>query len=252
MQSEILPTENTLGDYQCQPLYVRKSHVEAYEFCPRQFYLQYVKCIDIEENYAMTMGTRFHKFADTFFDVCQEYPPSDWYNFIPSQFGSFEKEMATNFIDYEIDEQINNPYWIPIHREIELFHDELLISGGIDRIDWINPDENIVSIGEYKTSGKVDKKSLLRQLGVYKILVEHCLGYTVGSVNVINPRLKVYKDLGMPNTELSMTYLENVRKAYYNEDMCKPRCSSGRFSVCKLCGSTDEAGLYQGLECLTL
>lgn len=246
---DLQPTDLTTASYQFQPFYVRKSHIESFSFCPRQFYKQYVLEEQPFENYAMTAGTRFHDFAEKFHDVAIHFPAQDWHDFIPEEFGGYERPMAEYLIDYEIQRYVDLPYelWFPAYREIDLYSDEHQLSGKLDRIDWIIPDES-VQIIEYKTSSKVDELSLKRQLGFYTILVEEYLGFTVENVRLINPRLKLYQDFGRPETDLPLKWADRIREAYYDHTFCAPKCSTGKYAVCQLCQSTDEAGLFKDLE----
>src|SRR5574343_1368566 len=134
MPTELLPTDLSPNQYQRLPFYVRKSHIESYSFCPRQFYLQYVEEREPFENYAMSSGTRFHRFAELFFDIAPDYDPIDWFSFIPSQFGMYERGMAFNFIDYEfnrINHLIDMENFVPAYREIQLYSDTYLLSGEV-------------------------------------------------------------------------------------------------------------------------
>ena len=247
---ELSPTDLLPSDYQYLPLFVRKSHIESYSFCPRQFYKQYVLEQDANPTYAMTSGTRFHDFAEKFFDVAPDFIPTDWHSFIPIEFGHYEYEMASWFIHYEVARFIDKPdnLWIPAYREIKVSSDEHLLSGTIDRIDWVDPDENTVTVVEYKTSKGVDEDSLKRQLGFYTIMVEEDLGLTVENVRLINPRLKKYLDFGRPDTKLPLKWADKIRAAYYDESLCAPKCSYVKYAVCQVCKTPHEAGLFRDLE----
>ena len=251
--TELLPTTNMSTDYIKYPLYVRKSHIESYSFCPYQFKLQYVDELEIKESYAMTVGTRFHEFADKFFDICESYNTDQWYDFIPSSFGNYERSMAEFFIDYEINDVLieENPMWFPAFRELELFHDDLLISGGIDRIDWVVPGKT-VKLWEYKTSKKFDKKSLSRQFGIYKLLIEDILGYEVVECVDLNPRLRTVTPVVPMNRIAVLELVDMIRYAYYNPETCKPKCSDVKYFICCVCRSMEEANLYTDVAINTL
>lgn len=251
MHTELSPSDLKPSDYQWNPFYVRKSHVESYSFCPRQFHLQYVQEVQPFENYAMSSGTRFHNFAETFFDVAPDYNPEDWISFIPKQFGTYERGMVINFIAYEINRLrnlVDKSYFVPAYREIDVYSDTHLLSGQVDRVDWFDRDNNLVDVIEYKTSSKVDEVSLKRQLGFYTILIEEDLGLTVNSVKLINPRLDVYLDFGRPDTTLPLKWADKIRTAYYDPYAGIGKCSPAKYAVCQLCKSTDEAGLFSDLE----
>lgn len=247
---DLNPSDFLPIDYKYLPLFVRKSHIESYSFCPRQYYKQYVLEQDANPTYAMTSGTRFHDFAEKFFDVAPHYPPPKWISFIPEEFGTYEYGMAEWFVHYELERFLNLPpeLWQPAYREVDVTSYEYLLTGQIDRIDWINPDENTVSVIEYKTSKGVDEDSLKRQLGFYTIMVEEDLGLTVENVRLINPRLKKYLDFGRPDTKLPLKWADKIRAAYYDPALCMPKCSYVKYAVCQVCDSTDEAGLFKNLE----
>lgn len=245
MVQQLEPANNSLKDYLCYPAYVRKSHVESYSFCPRQFYLQYIQCIDVPENYAMSVGTRFHQFADKFFDIAPTVDPSKWYGLIPRQFGIFEKDMAGKFIDYEkMLFALEPETFMPACREIDLVSDTLLLAGQLDRIDWVSKDENEVRIVEYKTSAGVNESSLKRQFGIYTLLVEDTLGFKVVDTRLINPRLNLYIDYGLPSLNTAEKWISIIRSAFEDPESIQPKCSGGKYAVCQLCTTTEEAGLY--------
>lgn len=247
MLTDLNPTDITPNQYKYWPFYVRKSHIESFSFCPRQFYIQYVEERDPFPNYAMTAGTRFHDFAEKFFDVAPYYLPHQWYDFIPDEFGTYERTMCSNFIDGEVDRYMVTKHFVPAFREVQLYSDTHQIAGKLDRADWVIEDES-VEIIEYKTSSKVDELSLRRQLGLYTILVEEDLGVAVENVKLINPRLNVYQDFGRPDTDLPLKWVDKIRAAYEDHALCAPKCSTGKYAVCQLCQSTDEAGLFKDLE----
>lgn len=247
MRRLLTPPENELADYLYWPLYVRKSHIESFKFCPQQFNLQYVEMRDVFENYAMTAGTRFHDFAEKFFDMAGYFEPELWDFFIPEEFGTYERSMAQWFLDFERSRvDLPEPFY-PAFLEYEFFDDDHLITGRIDRVDYIDEDEHLIRPVEYKTSSKIDEDSLKRQFGVYTIALEN-EGFEVDSVRLINPRLKQCVDFERPDTALSQKWIDKIREAYYDPILRMPKCSYAKYAVCQLCRTTTEAGLFLELS----
>jgi len=248
MHTDLQPTDLTTASYKHVPFYVRKSHIESFSFCPRQFYLQYIEERQPFENYAMTSGTRFHNFAELFFQVCDDYDPSQWMSFIPKEFGGYERPAAEYFIEREMFRKKHAKHFQPAFLEIELFSDTHLLGGRLDRVDWIDQEKKTVEILEYKMSSKLNELSLKRQLGFYTILVEEVLGLTVENVKLINPRLKETINFGRPDTDLPLKWADKIREHYENPELCIPKCSTGRYAVCQMCQTTEEAGLFKDIE----
>ncbi len=228
--------------------WLRKSCLEDYSWCPWKFKHVWIDGVVQAPNRAMVVGTRFHDFAERFFDVCESVEPEHWEDLVPVDvLMPDEVEMWTWFVENER----NRLYMLmdadrledfhPIAREFKMENLELHLESTCDRADWECKKLGIVSLIEYKTGEKVNDKSLLRQLAFYSLLWKETLG--IGSVNVlklINPRLKVCKEY-----ELTTGAIKDVEKMIREMRECielglYPRlCTENKFPYCRVCTPSD-------------
>lgn len=225
-------------------LYLRKSMVESFNFCPMQFRKTYIEGNETQESYIMQIGTRFHEFAYWFFDVCESIPVDQWTELVPSAFTSEEQDMAYWFLLTE-QERYNNctTRFMPIQREIKLQDDELCISGTVDRIDQLDGDDLVIV--EYKTGKSYNEESIVRQLSFYKILWDNTIKKgDIKYMKYINPRTQVLKWITVDPkmTDKVLMNINKIRKAM-EEDIFPRRCSPVKHIICNLC-NFDECGLY--------
>lgn len=230
-------------------LYLRKSMIESYNFCPYQFRRAWIEGVQQEANYKMIIGTRFHEFAFWFFDVCQAVPCESWEEFIPSAFYPYEQEMVAWFIEKERERfyQCNQDYelFMPIAREIKLEDTELVLTGTCDRFDWYDKEKGHIAVTEYKTGASYDERSIINQLVFYKLIWENNIGLgDIRYLRYINPRRKDYKIIPLPMNCEDKVYLNisALRKAM-REDIFPRRCSEVKHIICGLC-SAEECGVY--------
>lgn len=230
-------------------IYLRKSMIESFNFCPMQFRKSWIEGISQETNYKMIVGTRFHEFAYWFFDVCQAFPPEQWVELVPNVFTPFEQDMARWWIEQEhkryIELDSDYEVFMPVQREIKLEDDSIAITGTCDRLDWIDKDAGIMAITEYKTGGSYDEASIIRQLAFYKLIWDNTIKLgDIKYLRYINPRRQDYKLIPMPSNVADIVYLNisKVRKAI-REDILPYKCSAAKHPICNLCDA-EECGAY--------
>lgn len=228
-------------------LYLRKSMIEAYHFCPMQFRKNWVEETPVIESYKMAVGTRFHEFAYWFFDVCGGVKPENWGELVPSRFTDFEQDMAAWWVEQEYKRfcAVHPDEFTPIEREVKLEDSVLCLTGTCDRMDWINKDEGVIAVTEYKTGASFDEKSIVGQLGFYKIMWENNIGLgSIRYLRYINPRRKEYRLIDIPPNINDIVYMNisQLRKAI-REDAFPYRCSEVKHIICGLC-SAEECGAY--------
>jgi len=233
-------------------LYIRKSMIEDFNFCPHRFHLTWNEGVTRSPNQPMLIGTRFHDFAYKFFDYCDTVPPHQWEDMIPEEFIADEVKMARWFLNYERDrfqrlsEQGREDEWKPIKRELNMFSEDLILEGTADRIDWWDKKKNEVSIIEYKTGTSFNKDSVTRQLAFYTLLWNDAVGLgRVVRMIYINPRLEVSKVIKIEPwfIDQAIKHIAKLRKAIRENDF--PRiCSEVKYAWCHVCSPT-ECGAYK-------
>ena len=235
-------------------LFIRKSMIEDYTFCPYRFKKTWIDNLTKRANQIMIIGTRFHDFANTFFDYCGAYPPEYWDHFLPKEFIEEERKMALWFINYErerlakLTAEDKADHWQPVMREVRMKSEALFLEGTCDRIDWYNRDKEQVTIVEYKTGNSINDISLTRQLAFYSMLWQDTMGQSgeVALLRVIAPRIGVVKEYKVDNwqTDRVMKDVVALRKAI-RENKFPAKCSDIKCAMCKTC-SPIEAGVSAG------
>lgn len=224
------------------PKRVSKTMLETYAFCPRQFYTRYPLGIKSEPNHAMTLGTRFHDFAERFFDFAEIIPITEWESMIPVEFDDLERSFAKWFIRLESARYCNlileDKYdlFMPYLREEHLVDDKLHIHGYVDRVDWIDKDKRTVRIIEYKTGKKNDDKSIRRQLSFYDHILKRNYNVTAKEYQVINPRMQIdliYKPHGS-TTKAMLNLVDEVWDSIIMGEY-EYKCSYGKWMACNCC-----------------
>lgn len=239
-------------------IYIRKSMMESYEFCPMQFFKSWPvpgsgldNPVD-KDNYIMRAGLRFHEFGYTFFDFCRGVDPEEWEKFIPPEFSIKEREMAEYFIQeerkryYQLKEMGRLDEFQPILREQQLIMHDLKITGSFDRADWWDKDNEEVTIIEYKTGQSFYLPSILRQLAFYAIMWEGTLNMgKVTHMTVINPRLKITRSFEMNHAQIEKVLKTIIEmKRVMNSGGPYPRkCSPNKLAICRMC-KPSESGVY--------
>ncbi len=223
--------------------YFSKSRCNSYKFCPVQYKKMYIDRSYISPpNYAMTLGSRFHEFAETFMQVCHRYPTKTWTSFIHPEYTDQEREMLEWFINGEISRYntIEPVYRQPMALEYKVLNHEYQIRGIIDRMDKL--DEDTLMIIEYKTGKSINKQSLQFEFGFYNLLLENNENFNYNfKFKVINPRLKETASFlpSRPSTILKL--LDKIR----SDTEFKPRCTPKFRINCQIC--TDEELLLYGI-----
>lgn len=235
-------------------MFIRKSMIEDFTFCPYRFKKTWIDNMTKRANQVMIVGTRFHDFANTFFDYCGAYPPEYWEHFVPKEFIREEREMALWFIKYERERferfaaEGKSSQWFPVMRELRMKSEALFLEGTCDRIDWYNQDKEQVIIVEYKTGRSMNDQSLTRQLAFYSMLWQDTMGQSgeVALLRVLNPRLGLVKDYKVDNwmTDRVMKDVVALRNAI-RENKFAIKCSEIKCAMCKAC-SPQEALVSKG------
>lgn len=236
-------------------MYIRKSMLEEFTFCPYKFKRVWIDGVEKRPNQAMLMGTRFHDFAEKFFDYCLGITPDRWDEFIPRQFIPEEAEMAKWFIEreqnryYELEEAGRLNEFMPIAREDTMTSSTLLLTSTVDRIDWFDKSKDQISIVEYKTGRKVNEESLIRQLAFYTLLWNDVRrkGIVV-NLQLVNPRLKIVRNFSVQQWHLdkAMKGISKLRAAIRNNDYPR-KCSNVKLAFCQLC-TPDECGFWKNVQ----
>lgn len=233
---------------------IRKSMMEDFEFCPMRFKKTWLvdKAVN-RDAYIMRVGTRFHEFAERFFNYCDVIDIDDWEIMIPVQFSPSEVKMAQWFVAMErrrykqYNDEGRIDEWRPIAREIQIKYDVLSICGTIDRVDWYNRNNGEVAIIEYKTGFSFYKPTLLRQLAFYTILWEQAFNMgKVVKLIVINPRLQKIEEYDVTPRIVNsiLKKLIKLRNMIRADDNWPRKCWIKKFIMCRLC-TVDESGLYK-------
>lgn len=232
--------------------YIRKSMLESYEFCPQQFFKQWIMGCSKEPNQKMLIGTRFHDWANTFFEYSGVIDPDYWGDLIPTEFNEEEVEMVTWFIDYQrtryqhLKQNDRLDEFAPIYKELFMVCDAIKIKSTLDGAEWVNKSEGTVCLLEYKTGAKIDAATAFRQLAFYAVLwtASGNPGKIV-KLRLINPRLKVVQETDYTE-QLQNTALKRVAKLRdaIDRSYFPYICSDGKFAACKLCGLEELPKLF--------
>jgi len=224
--------------------HIRKSMLESYDFCPRQFYHQYVELVNKPVNQKMLIGTRFHEFAERFFDYALTIDPDDWSELIPADWLNEEElSMYEWFLSYQRkrldklrNEERENEF-CPLYRELFMQCDRIQIKSTLDGAEWVDKLYNTVRLIEYKTGSKMNTESAIRQLAFYAVLWELSGNPgTITELRLINPRLQaIYTEqLTDDMRRLALTRIAKLRAAIDKNDF-PYRCSDGKFAACRMC-----------------
>lgn len=226
-------------------LYIRKSMLETYKFCPMKFRKEYLLGQHNGANYMMLIGTRFHEFAEWFFDVYSGIDPDRWIELVPKAFMSEEQEWAAWFIEQEYLRYQKDPdCFMPVMRETKIIDDDMCLSGTFDRVDRLNQD-NLLAVVEYKTGKSYNEDSIVRQLAFYKLLWENNMKMgTMLYMRYINPRLRKYELIKFKSNAIDKVLLDiaGMRKSL-REDIFKYSCSPVKYIICHQC-DLDECRVY--------
>lgn len=223
--------------------YFSKSRCNSYKFCPIQYKKSYVdKTYVSPPNFAMTLGSRFHEFAETFMAICNKYPVDTWSSFIHPDYTEQEQAMLTWFINKEIDRynNIDPVYRQPMALEHKVLNHTYNIRGIVDRIDQLDADT--IHIIEYKTGKSISKSSLQFEFGFYNLLLENHEDFNYDmKFTVINPRLQETATFNPSRPSTILNLLDKI----HDDTTFKPRCSPKYRVNCPIC--TEEELLVYGI-----
>jgi hypothetical protein len=226
-------------------LYIRKSMLESFKFCPTQFKKTYLDSRGDFTNYILQVGTRFHEFAYWFFDHYDGFDVEEWTEFVPTAFTPREQEMAYWWITQEQKRYNHDPeLFMPLKREMHIMDDTLCLMGTFDRIDYVD-DKDTLAIVEYKTSKSFDREGIERQLSFYKLIWDSSINNgNIKYMRYINPRIEMYEliPINTHMTDKCLMDVASLRKAIRDNTFAK-KCSPAKHMVCSLC-DIDECGVY--------
>ena len=221
--------------------------LESYDFCPQQFFKQWIMGANKEANQKMLIGTRFHDWAEKFFDYAQTIHCSDWEQLIPPEFNDEEQAMVRWFIWFQttrwivLESEDRLDEFTPIQREMFMICDAIRIKSTLDGAEWVDKKAGTIRLVEYKTGSKLNEESAFRQLAFYSILwtMSGNPG-TITTLRLINPRLEMVVDCELTEemTVAAMTRVIKLRNAI-DKSQFPYKCSDGKYAACKLC-SMDE------------
>jgi ATP-dependent helicase/DNAse subunit B len=226
-------------------IFLSKSMIETYYWCPYKFQMEMIHGgEDLDDNFAVAIGSRFHGFAEWFFDYCAALPPERWEEFVPNSFNRDEQEMVLWWVKEERKRYYENPeIFMPIQRELKIEYTEKCLHGIVDRIDWIDKSKNEIAVVEYKTSKSFYQPSINRQLAFYKYIWDNSIRMgNIKYIRYINPRLKIYELIPLPQGAMTrMTNkIEEIRQAIKSQDFPR-KCTDVKFIHCGIC-HPDEVG----------
>jgi hypothetical protein len=231
-------------------LNVRKSMLEDYGFCPLKFKRIWLDGIQRTPNQSMLMGTRFHDFAQRFFEYHCVLPPEQWERFVPKEFILEEADMAKWFVSneraryLELKQQDRLDEFPPILREARLCSSKLFLEGTVDRVDWLSKSKGLAIAIEYKTGKSINVESITKQLAMYALMYHDMkLPGDIVGLRLINPRLQVVKDYKLERwyTDKVLKSIVKLRTAI-REKQFPALCSDVKFAYCHMC-TPEEAGI---------
>lgn len=233
--------------------WLRKSCLEDWSWCPYKFKHVWIDGNEAVVNRPMAVGTRFHDFADLFFDICLGVDPDEWELLVPvDELQPDEVEMwewfARNEMEryYELRDKDRLDEFMPIMREFKMENAGLMLESTCDRADWECKPLGMVAIVEYKTGGKINDRSLERQLAFYSMLWKDTLGIgEVGVLRLINPRLQVVKDYELTKRAVNEVnkVIGQIRDALESGEYPR-KCSQNKYPYCRVC-EPGESGAFR-------
>lgn len=236
-------------------LNIRKSMLEDFGFCPHRFKKVWIDGVQRKPNQVMLMGTRFHDFAEKFFEYALIVEPERWNEFIPKEFVPEEVAMASWFIQNEreryfaLKDEGRLGEFLPILREFKLNSAKLFLEGTVDRVDWLNREKGLAVAVEYKTGKSINHESLTKQLAMYALMYHdmRLQGDIVG-LRLINPRLGVQKDFKLErwHTDKVLKDIVKLRDALRSNSF-PPKCTDVKFAFCRMC-TPEESGIKEGFD----
>jgi hypothetical protein len=245
--------------YNPDDIYIRKSMLGDYDFCPWKFkesWMQPGKEGESEwgGSYITKMGTRFHDFAQNWWNFCEQVPIDRWHDMIPDQFNQTETDWAHWWIDTEerrylhLEENDLLDMWKPVSVENKLIDKKLKLTSTFDRLDWWDKDAEELAMIEYKTGTSFYAPALMSQLAFYSMVWEDIFNFgQVRKLIVINPNLKLngYFDHSACFT-LTDKMIDNVinkvaklRKTISTGGPFPRKCTLNKYKVCRMCLPSD-------------
>ena len=222
------------------PPYLTKSQIFSYDFCPIQYFKQYILKEPQEPTYAMAVGSRIHEYFENFFKYIEEFPRSMWQETIPAEFAPNEKQMCMNFLCREDEryETLAYDHFIPYSTELWCQSENLMVRGYIDRIDWIDKDENELMIVEYKTGNSFKDVQLRQELAFYSIMLNDVTEnqFDITHTACFNPKLNMYVEWELKNRDIvNATKKWDKLKTAIDTLTFNSKCDSFKIDICGRC-----------------
>jgi len=221
-----------------------KSAIEAHKYCARSFWLKYIIKFKTPPTEPMARGTRFHQFADTFFDKCDELPIERWEELIDTTLKQDEQDYQRWFIVKE-RERYDKLYaegkedlFIPAFKEVHINSPDLKLHGYIDRIDCNDREKKTFTMVEYKTSKKYKPADVKRELAYYRMLWDDQMKDvgTITHVLIINPECAEYQTYKVSERNITSAKeaMKQCRTAIAANDFPRPM-NLYKCNYCDLC-----------------
>jgi RecB family exonuclease len=221
-----------------------KSAIESFGFCAKSFEIKYIKKFKTPPNEAMLRGTRFHTWAENFFDVYDTVGLDQWGTLVDTTLKEDEQEYQRWFIRKE-RERYNKliaagkeDYFVPAYREVHLSSTDLKLHGYIDRIDYKDKEKKTFTLVEYKTSKKYKPADVKRELSYYRMLWDDSMSDlgTIADLLIINPECTEYQyyPVSQRNMTAAKNMMDKCRTAIAANDFPRPM-NLYKCQYCKLC-----------------
>jgi len=169
------------------PLKLHKSHLTAFNLCPRYFEFLYLKggIHTIKTSPFAQVGEQFHEFAKNFFAWIEKEKLErlQTREDVLSYFSSFIKtdvpllrQSCLNFCGFETEhyfavKEYGLKYFFPLYTELEISTDAF--EGTIDRVDLLTDKTTLIL--EYKTEAYWNLPKLKQELTFYAMLYNYTI-----------------------------------------------------------------------------
>jgi len=219
-----------------QDMYVHKSWVQAYMFCPLKFRRMVIDKTRSQPSYEMALGTEFHEFAKGFFSIIDlqhmdrlvgEKAIYEYFRtFTPSQLSPPVYGWIQNFFRFEANRysvlkaNARDPfkYYIPVLIEEVLRSEKFKLETTPDRIDLF--DENSFIIVEYKAAQSMHHADWRRELAIQSILANERFDNKCKYIAVYNPKINVVWAERLKGASVANAHrqIARLRKAIADEE----------------------------------
>ena len=192
----------------------------------------------------MISGTRFHDWAEWFFDHYKDV--ENWEGLIPDEFTDNEKEMCRTFLKDErarlegLKSLGREDEFVPAFKESHFVYEGENLHGYIDRVDTFDKAKKEYVIVEYKTGWGFNLAKLKQELSFYKLIFDKAGVGTAVKFLIINPkrRIREYVNASPRGVTAVKKRINKLRMAIDNNDF--PQCcAEEKRKWCRHCESED-------------